>query len=651
MLGVAVAFQLLAGVAPTGAKTAAHDSATTALIARARHVETDFLLSWRETWKDRFASNATSLRLIALHCHADASWGDRLPPHIITTPFSRKSMCPIWVTPDDQPVPDEAVWIDNALPERDRQKIGDARAVVLRLLDSAAAVAPGDAWITGQRVRLYVDQRQFDRAGTIAHDDCQLAPSYCAMLGGLVLESSGDRRGANAAYAFAVTLMTEQERCTYLDIRPFLGRRDVAVYGAKPCAERDKLNKRFWWLADPLYTDEWNDRLTIHLFRQTLILLHSALTIDERFDWRVQFGAGATAEMILRYGWPSFAYWDSWEDNEHYKWLGFSDSSNNTSLEYLLPRYHSTPSFAAVANPEWIDAAAIAPKWNARRGKWDDDWWPVEHFARSAPLVALDYQVAVFRRATSALIAFATRPDPELLPDSVLPGYVERLVAMNDPTDTARRSAAPARFGPAHTIVASLVTTPGHQVVSGEIVSDDERADATAGRARFAITAPPGLGSLAAGQLAVSDPLFFMPTPNNGELPSSTDEAISQMLGSLTFTESRVGVFWELYGLPPSDSVDITLTVRSFDQPGLLRRIGATLGIIGEDGGTVAVKWREPKPGVRGGVSYAADVPIQVRALTLDISRLRAGRYSVEVSASRPGGPSVNSAKEIRVKR
>jgi hypothetical protein len=650
MFTLALSLQLLAGVAPIGGPPAKHDSSTSAMIARARRVETDFLMTWHETWEDRLAANSSYLRLVALHCHADASWGGSAPPHLITTPFSRKSMCPIWVPTDEQAPPDEAIWIDNSLPPQDQKKIGAGRAIVLRLLDSAAAAAPGDSWITGQRVRLYVDQRQFDRATAIAHDDCALAPSYCAMLSGFVLESSGDVKGANAAYAYAESLMTEQERCAYLDIRPFISAKELAVYGTKSCAERDKLNARFWWLSDPLYSDEWNERLAIQLYRQTLILLHSALTVDERFDWRVQFGAGATAEMILRYGWPSFAYWDRWEDNEHYKWLGFNDSSSNSSLEYLLPRYHSTPSFASVLNPGSIDSAAIAPKWNARRGKWNDDWWPVEHFARAAPLVALDYQVTLLRRATGVMVAFATRPDPDLLPDSVLSRYAEKLVAMNDPTDTARRSVAPARFGPAGSIVDSLMTTPGHQIIAGEIVSTDN-PNATAGRARFVVTAPPTLGSLAPGQLAVSEPLFFQPGPNDGALPASAEDAMSRMLGSLTFTQGRVGVFWELYGLVPRDTVDITLTVTSLDRPGILHRIGESLGILGEDGGTVAIKWREPEPGARSAVSYTGAVPIQAHAVALDVSRLRAGRYSVEVSAARPREAPVSSVKDVRVKR
>jgi hypothetical protein len=123
------------------------------------------------------------------------------------------------------------------------------------------------------------------------------------------------------------------------------------------------------------------------------------------------------------------------------------------------------------------------------------------------------------------------------------------------------------------------------------------------------------------------------------------------MLGSLTFTQGRVGVFWELYGLVPRDTVDITLTVTSLDRPGILHRIGESLGILGEDGGTVAIKWREPEPGARSAVSYTGAVPIQAHAVALDVSRLRAGRYSVEVSAARPREAPVSSVKDVRVKR
>jgi hypothetical protein len=650
---LALALQTRAAVSASR-PTPAIDAATADVLARVRRKETEFFYLWRKEWEHSLAANASDLRLMSLHCHADGSWANMPAPHLITTPASRKAMCPVWLDVDEEKRPSEAVAIDNALSDGARTIVRDARANVLHLLDSAAVIAPEDGWVTGQRVRLNVDQRDYHRASFVAQHECKLNDAYCALLVGYVLAASGDWHGADAAYTYAVSLMTAKERCAYMDIRVFIDEKDRPAYDALDCAAREKVIARFWWLADPLYSDPGNERLTVHLYRETLILLHSALTADERFDWRPAYGAGATAEMLRRYGWPEFAYWDRTDDIEHFQWLGkYGDSSVNSSREYFLPRYHTTPSFAAAANPLAVDALVqdeIAPAWNPRRRKWDDDWWPVEHFARASPLIPLSYQVAAFQRTDGALVAVVVDPRSALLPDSVLPLYTAALVAMNGPTDSARRATGPATVRPTGATVLSMATTPGLQVISAEVFRTDVDS-APAARARFTLNAPLGLTAMGPGEVGVSDPTLFAPPGPTDSLPRSATDAVARMLPSTDLGRSaRVGVFFEVYGLESGAQADVTLKVLQRDQAGLLRRIGARLGILDLGDGSIMLHWRDETPGVASSSFMVGAALVQSRAIVLDLSQLPAGHYALEIGVGRPGESPAVSRREFTIR-
>src|SRR5205814_1111067 len=169
-------------------------------------------------------------------------------------------------------------------------------ATLLRTLDSVAAAVPESPWVAGQRVRLSADQGEMDRADRVARSECPLEGAFCAMLVGYVGVSRGKSAEADEAFGRAMQRMTAEERCAYLDIRSLLDDPGRSAYTKLSCADRDRVNARYWWLSDPLFAQPGNERLVAHLFRNTLVQLHSALTIDERFDWRVEYGAGATAE-------------------------------------------------------------------------------------------------------------------------------------------------------------------------------------------------------------------------------------------------------------------------------------------------------------------------------------------------------------------
>jgi hypothetical protein len=651
LLVLALALQVRAAFV-SHAPASVDSAAKLKLVARARAAESQFILDWRETWMHGRRSRVTGRRSQSLHCHYD-EWPGSMRMQLIRDSIDIKSMCPIWFDGGDSTIADEAENIDNGLRPQDRDEIRRKRADLLQLLDSAFDVAPESAWIDGQRVRLYVDQGEFDRAAAASGDCRRSGPSYCALLAGYVLESRGDRQAASVAFEQAAHLMTDEERCQYLDIRSFLDADGRRRYNGLPCKDRMPVDDQFWWLSDPLLMQPGNERLAVHLYRRMLVRLHSEVNPDERFDWRPQYGGAAAAEMIVRYGWPATSYWSSLEDDQHFTWLGYRDSSVNASREYFMPRYHTTPNYvlpADLAKPlvgvtEYSNAA---PARNAQ-GKWDTRWWPIEHFTRAASLATLDHQTAVFRRATGPLIVVVTQRPADLIPDSRIGSYTAALITMRGPTDAPRVRAEPLRVDSGR-VAMSLDGVPGFQIVSAEPL-DVQRGDAPAGRARFSITAPRGLDALGPREIAISDAPLFAPPDTGAPLPRSLEESIGRMLATSDLRDiRRVGVFFEIYGTLAEDPIDMTLRVTQEDRPGLLRRIGSRLGIADAGQTSIVMRWRDDKSRA-GTATMIGNVPVRGRSIVIDLSQMKPGHYSLEIGAARPGESPANSRRQLTIDR
>jgi len=108
------------------------------------------------------------------------------------------------------------------------------------------------------------------------------------------------------------------------------------------------------------------------------------------------------------------------------------------------------------------------------------------------------------------------------------------------------------------------------------------------------------------------------------------------MLGSTVVRAKKIGLYWETYGYAPGDSVDVALIVTRTEKLSAFRRIGMKLRIAHDLNGTVAVRWSEPQAG-HDAWSIPSKVPIQARVVTLDLSQLEPGQYTVQVQAGRKG--------------
>ena len=601
------------------------------IVQRARREEARFLKDWRYEWQNQRDLKGTDPRFWSLHCHADdAEPGDIY--NVITTVMSRKSMCPIWFQ-EYGARGDENVSIDNAIPAKAREKVRAKRARVIALLDSAARLNPRSQWVFGQRVRLNVDQGEFTRATLLVADACPGGVVLCALLDGYVQSKSENRVGAAQAFAYAASRMNADDRCYFLDAHVFLDDSDRERYSKLSCAERDSIDQRFWWLADPLWSDRGNERLSAHLERHTLLLLKAALTADEHFDYRPKYGGAAVAEMLLRYGWPSASYHHYQENENHYGWLGFRDSASNASMEYFRPRYHSTPDYASAADLRLVGVTPIdmSPPWMPRQQRFDEGWWPIEHIPRAGALVNADHQAAALRRRRGPLVVVAADPVSERIGPGALESFSMELVAMRSPLDSARTSSVPARRERTGAVVSTLAAKPGLQVISAEVV-DQGRDGSPAARARFAMQLPPGLDSLGPGELAVSDLVLFSPPASADSLPSDTHGATLTMLPTTTVRSNRVGVFFELYGLSPADSVELSLTVVRNDGPGMLRRIGSRFGLGGAGVDSLTVRWGGASAATTAASQNVDGVSVSMRSMLLNLATLKEGSYTLAVT-------------------
>lgn len=681
MLPLMIALQIAtAGGVHTNPRSPAE---SVAVVARARSEAADFLWVWRFYWEasealrhqlqgdlfpnphQRFIKPAgnrvTRERVNHVHCHPDSRGGfPVLPTMIPEGGGSLRAMCPRWSLPES-PMHDERLSIDDALTDWLRSGVRQARAELITTLEHASNDLPGDGWLTGQRVRFALDQA--DTAAAVrAVRDCHASDWWCAALDGYVRYMRDDVPGADSLFSLALTEMPSTERCRWNDISVLLDEKARKQYSALPCDRRDTVEARFWWLADPLYSEAGNERRAEHFSRIVMIALHQDGPPTDRWNWMEGQGGTSLREMLLRYGWPSHAWWSGpLEDRSHYGYLGvfderIQDMGTFTTAEYSAPRFRTTPDWSAVVDP-WH---ATARAWDiaaARddRGRSKLDWWPREHLARRAgPLAPLDeYQVGLFRRRNTIEIAVAanTPASTFALPMELGPprrvGDAAVALAITPAPGELRvvRGTAPLDVGR----VMSRTAMSGQPSIVGLEVQP--LSGGIAARTRFGVTPPPVLEAMGQHEIAISDPVLVVPTPS-GERPVSDPRiATNDMLGTTVLRDmDRVGVYWETYGVAAGDSVDVAVRIDRIGTPGLFRRLGTALGVAERVDGSATIRWKEPQS-VAATTTMDGVVPIQGRSVTIDLSRLVPDKYAVTVTVSRAGGQTVSSTREFDLVR
>jgi hypothetical protein len=605
------------------------------------------------------------LRHHIIHCHPDGvSWRrllipgmrggtwKRLDEYMIESRVGKRAICPSWLQSGVSVPWDEASSIDAGIIAPFKPALSSARAALLTVLDSVAAVRSRDDWLAGQRVRFAVDQRDLARAERVA-TECQAEPWWCGMLRGYVAHAQGAIVIADSLFVSSIAAMPAVEQCRWTDLGVLLPEEDAVAYARIPCARRAPLNERLWWLSDPLYLERWNERRAEHYARVTLARLRSGTTFSEHWDMRNEGGGNAVREMIVRYGWPSLVVWGGiQEDASHLSYLGGGSAMHErfATAEYGLPRFHPVPAWAAIVNP--FDAQATDWTLTERAAREIARprmvWWPEEHFARRAgPMVQLWDQSAMLRRDSTVLLFVATD-----IPQSELRAATSDTLrgAMVFATDPASMRSEPATAAIGHLSIFKHSIPSVPQVVSLELEGSTADGRQIAARARFGIDPPRPLIAMQPGEAAISAPMLVAP-PDGENLPI-TDPVVapSRMLGTTILRAARrVGVYWETYGIDIGDTVDVSLRVeRRESPPGLARRMGFWLGLAERTDGGISMRWRDPSP-ERGVTTIRGRIPIQGRSVSIDISRLAPGDYAMVVSVARPGMLPISAGRDFRI--
>jgi len=486
------------------------------------------------------------------------------------------------------------------VPEEGKE-IRLARAELLRALAKASATLPGDDWIVGQRIR-YLTETHDSSAIEVARS-CRASKWWCEALLGLALHVDGHFAAADSAYSSALGDMPALMRCHWTNLSPLLDDDIRGTYRKMPCDQRDAINGRIWWVADPLYMTRGNERRTEHFSR----MVHTALWKDAANAYGTSWG-GDLAELMLRFGWAE-------------KWTQQPATSLYSQAEPSVTGHEREPGFHFFLTQRPPDSLAqiVDSLFDVYQFPPREQYAPP--YARS--LVRLDAQVARFRRGDSTRVVAAF----DVSADTVFGTrrFAAALVAMGDELATPAR--ADVAESPAKSVL-TVMTPWKSQLIGVELLAHDS-AGAARWRSGFAEI------PLDSNRISVSDLLFV---DGGTSLPADLGEAIGRTHGGTKFRrDTKIGLFWELYGLTPADStLPISLTITPIDQ-GLLRRTFRALRIAPKLT-PLNIRWQE----------NGASGVLSPRSVMLDLSLVPAGKYAVKLEVG--NSPTATASRIIEVK-
>ena len=493
---------------------------------------------------------------------------------------------------------------DDKPPDEDPQII-KRREALIRTLDSTTHAIAGDAWVAGQFVRYLVEAARAEDAIRFAREDCKAAVSWCASLLGYAAHVSEQFTLADSAYERALAALEPGERCKWMDISQLLDDDLERGFKRLNCQDKERLARRLFWMGAPLYSVGNTFLLTEHLTRLTRVRISEQAATTEGTPW-----SDDDRRLVLRYGWPR------WFSRSSGPLTGNEFRPSIVGHDAGMP-YNFFPPLRALDNLTSVGAADSGlanPR--ARTGY-------VLPYARVVHDVS--GQISLFRRgdSTLAVAAWDARRDTMLLGRSI-----DAALVLASPKDSSVIARASESKTVGRISVTGLVDSG---LVSLELLSRENRK---AARMRL------GIPARSSSRVALSDLLFYGYSPDASpayELEAVRDSALASV--SIAGTRA-VGVYWETYGLRPGgEPVKFTLTVEPVGVS-LLRRAAEALRFA-DPTSALRVQWSEVPVESHG---------LAGRGVRVDLSRLRGGRYRVELLVSTDRGEEAVAAREIAVK-
>jgi hypothetical protein len=508
-------------------------------------------------------------------------------------------------------------WYDESAPDGPPEPpaIAEDRATLMRTLEEAARLLPGDAWIAGQRVRYSLESGDGDGALEAARD-CDGDAGWCAALAGLALHVGDRPVAADSAFAVALAAMPRAQRCAWSDISWLTHDLPDSAYRDLDYAGRAAMEDRFWWLATPFFARRGNDRRNEHYARLTLARLHAEGATTYATTW-----GDDLRELVVRFG--AAERWSRVEPP-----IGSSATATVVGHD-PSPTYRFTPEARLLLGTPY---EATPDDWPFRDPRALERYSPP--FARHlAPLPAM---VAALRRDSALLVvASVRRPD-------------DALTVVRDTLTLAL-----ARLGDSAILVHGSLrdtTDPPHALVpvrpylaSLEVIGDSGHA----ARYRRGVVPPPLDRGFGISELILFDPGAAMigapvPRPPDDTAMDATLRAVLHAPAALDGVDApgRVGLYWELYGLSGvRQGVRFTLLVTG-DSPGMLGRLWRRLRGRPADA-PVRLQWEDVVPG--GGYTP--------RTMEIALPRLAPGTYRLELHAREgDGGRTASAARTLVVR-
>lgn len=483
-------------------------------------------------------------------------------------------------------------------------KLKDIRRQLIRSLDGAAARFPGNDWVNGQRVRYLIEAEDF--SGAIhAAQSCRGTASWCHALQGLAFHMAGRYADAEQVFDFALEMMPEDVRCEFKNISLLIDGDLSKVYRDSDCDRRSAIEKRLWWLADPMYSIPGNDRRTEHLSRQVMDVIYS----DSRLPNGNRWGPDA-AEIMLRYGF--YTYWTREPPPP-----GTNRSLPAITDHQATPSFHFLPGVAELDSLETLGGI----KWNMDAFRVRERYAP--RYAKA--YIPMDPQILRFVRGDSSLLvtAFDVSGDSAFTRDRVRAALVASALERSVP-DVSIRPAALKR----DTI--SLKTGPGVHMAGIEILSPDSQVLA---RSRTPVRIPVVNHAL----VSLSDILVF---ETDGRLADNLPSAMTRMVPSNRVDgEQKVGLYWEIYDLnTTAESLPVALTLTR-QRGSALERMRENLGIAPRPT-PISIRWSEPR----------ANVAMSPRSILLDLSLVPKGRYDLRIALGDEEHPLASTQRTIEIR-
>ena len=91
----------------------------------------------------------------------------------------------------------------------------------------------------------------------------------------------------------------------------------------------------------------------------------------------------------------------------------------------------------------------------------------------------------------------------------------------------------------------------------------------------------------------------------------------------------------------------VDLYFRDEDRPGVWSRVGGIFGLGRDASGSLAIRWREERGSSRALQRVEGTVPLQMRSIILDLSRLASGTYRLQLSSTIAGAPPATSTRAL----